>query len=869
MVSDDIEAQLRQINSWLNQSDWEDDERAERAIADLQQSPDKYIDSTLPAKTNWQIFKDRLGLRTSGEAAQWVRDTADQEVSRAREWIQEQLEAYGFDTVYDAYQRRESGEYPDWLADSLDDIAAETHPDFVVAEIENYVSNRLDEINSQLFDTDDTDTDAARRRREAAEAAEQAVWATISNKLGMRVDGPEDFFEKWQRRLEAAGGDGATIRRVRIDLKLNADDTIGTLFTGPGTTTYRDYLDPVRERWQAELDLEKIRAQRGNPRRTIGYMTVDIDAEEIIEIDLSEGRERFGAGGPPQPPSPRAGWQRGSVDEASGEVSYTIPTGQTIGEGAVKTTLSVAEVADDPVQYDVFVVETDVDGETVASTDVRTGIPTINAAHDTARRYMENNPFDPTEAVSQTQLADALREVFAGIAGGVEVFLDETTEDEMERATRAIESDVAPEIAQQVADAFAAAQPQLVREALAAEEQERERGDRPLAALLAALEPSGYDAPAPAFVSEGESTDAVRELSAREQDARSRLREIIRTGDPDMDRRDFLAMVIEILESGDRGDYVRIRQDDLDVLSPQLRSQLADAAREARTEWLRETAEQSDFPSVRRKVENAETANTAFVRKLLRILDPDRREENDGTFDAEELRELREYATDVRDAFLSRLEARLEELQGGGRTESQAGGVGGFSEGQAEPGLSPDDVDEFIESAAREQGGDDPTGTVRDESYLSGEPVLRDLGLEKKFERLVNDIGWRRKFPQTDWEAYWRLTDAEQNRRFDGSVERWLRTWVRNGTIDRSQLANRGFPMRVIPSAEDADFMNIERRRERRDSGIYDPDVEVDESDLTEGERRMRDALRGDDDADADDDTDDDMDAAGDFFGRL
>lgn len=859
-----ISALWNQIVNWMDGARWENPDKVERVVEDISQGPDKFIDSTLSAKAQYERLKQQYGLKTAGDLDTLLKDTEAQEIDNAQRWLRNTLDERGFDAVIDAY--REEGTYDEELAQSLEDLVEFTHPDLVLTEIENYVSNRFGEAGVSTWGADDIDIEdeSDRAFNEGYEVAQNEVWRDISRRLGMNVTSKDEFFDAWQRRLDAASGEDVVERRLEIRVKPEVDGQISTFVDGPGDRFYTEFKQPARERWTAELDQERIR-EAPRSKYLIGYMTVRED--EVIEVDLSEGRERFGATAPPEPPGGRAGWQSAHAEyDAADDVAgaWGIQAATQRGEGAVDTRLLVERDPDRDERWRVRVVERDADGEAVASAVESEGIPTREAAFATATRYMDQNEFDPRDALTQTQLVDSLTEVFRGIAGGFEAFMDETSDDTIETATTALERGADPQTADTIASAFEAAEPALIQEALAEEEQAvSDPADRTLARFLDTL--PGYDPPSPAFVSEG--GDVGRQLTDEEQAAVSRIREVIRTGDASMDRRTFIETITDVLRSGDASQYPRVDQSDLDVLTPEKREELAAVAEEALDTWLRENADMSDFPDVDRTVQQAEDRGTKNrVRKLIRILSPNESEKNNGTFDEDELRELRENATDARDDFLARLRRRLESLQSGGRGER---GVGGFSSGQAEPGLSPDDVDEFIEGAGSYQGDRDPSNQVEDESHVSGDRILRDLNIEKKFERLVRDIGWRRKFPHTDWEGYWRLTDAEKKRLWDNDVAGWVRTWVRNGTIDRSMLVNRGFPDRLIPSEEDEQFMSIDQRRERRERDPWNTDDDVDDSELTPGERKVRDAItpdRDDDDDSTDDDDDEGASALGGFF---
>lgn len=250
------------------------------------------VDSTLPARQNWEIIKDKFNLVTKGELQELIRAREEQEVERVREEIRDQLETYGIEDVADAINQR-PGAPPD-LQRRVDDVLDEYPPDVYDVEIANEVAGILDVLGG---DFRVAESQRLERLEEEAQAvrdpveARQEVLNEFERAFGQRFDDVGDAVRSIRERIEQARGERLEIAPI---MARRAGESIRVQIADG-------------EAFQEFEELVSRRVRRGiafgaeEPRVNTEVGEISLRGGELEAIDLTAGVERFGHGEPEIP----------------------------------------------------------------------------------------------------------------------------------------------------------------------------------------------------------------------------------------------------------------------------------------------------------------------------------------------------------------------------------------------------------------------------------------------------------------------------------------------------------------------------------------------------------------------------------------
>jgi len=349
--------------------------------------------------------------------------------------------------------------------------------------------------------------------------------------------------------------------------------------------------------------------------------------------------------------------------------------------------------------------------------------------------------------------------------------LNEFTEEEIDNLVDAIfRGQVSVEFEEELIEAIQEADPTL-REDLVAEMEAFGRLEDVLPGVERSQPPVG---PLPGIPEEEE--PAIRERTQAERETRQRLIDLIEANVDDVEVLLDIARALEQREAAISGLF---SQDRIDTLSEMDLEELVDRAREAAR--TAKPLELEDFPALERALRRGGGRDVSYFENIIAELEGDRRVQTlrrQGV-DTEAVAEIREMHPNVVDEAVAVARQNISDLRG-----------------------PPAPAVEEVPEIERPQVGRPALGRQEpfvDESYISGEEIVRDPGFEEWFVTLAVELGRARDFSHASKsiasrpEEFFQLTAAEQRRFFDATPESWLRRWINEDVVTESQLLDRGF----------------------------------------------------------------------------
>lgn len=263
---DRIEAIASQIANWMDGVNWEDPEAAAAAQEKLfEGGVDAFIDPSLSASANYEIFKDEFSLRTGEDAIKEQRDAEEQMVDSARRAVRRQLEEYGIDTVAAVLADSEppSGISQEQFEEARQDVQSvldEFPPDIYDEEIQNRVGQVFDELGGDFTVVSESLLEAIRQDEGEQADVEQVrgeVVNEISRAFGQNFDSVEDAIERLRSRLGDIERVEGTVRFLTDEDRLEVSPASGSI---EATTE-----DVIGQRVIDSVDLSAFRNPQGLP----------------------------------------------------------------------------------------------------------------------------------------------------------------------------------------------------------------------------------------------------------------------------------------------------------------------------------------------------------------------------------------------------------------------------------------------------------------------------------------------------------------------------------------------------------------------------------------------------------------------------
>lgn len=689
-------------------------------------------------------------------------------------------DAFGFDVVQDAIvECRNELQGPSFEEESYEiDLLHRLRENFDIGPATS-VDSAFEAIQEQI------DTAEAHGRAQALNRFQRA--------FGVRFESIDDAINRLQDRIEKGKGPSVRSGTVRVYHK-EGDERPSVNIRGEAD--FSPYKGQVRERVEAELDWRNIQSAGW-----VGVGHVRLEDDELVSVDLSEGREKIGATGPRPGPARVAGWYKTS--EAEDEVRYEKNQPMSTTDGVVGTGLVIREAAGG---WAVERQDLDADGDVVDSQVAHSNVPDRETALDHAERFMDDHPFDPD--AQPVDVAAEMDELTERAEFGIDRLYDETDPATLADVATAIENETVDEDSlARLATAIENFDPYIISLRLAEEQEDADRRTE-FRTFLEAI--PGYSPPE----ARGHAgPEPVEFRDPEQQRVFDEVRESLQTVPPTFqdDPIEYYERMIRALERGDASD-IHISQADFDRLSTDDRDELLEIAH-AQFGTAESTEGIEDFPGVGDAVEQAWRSTLAYVNAVIEELEQER---DPHRIPADEIKRI-QRAPDAKEAALDQLRERKRELESDDRRGDRSRRPGGRGGGRGQdPGMGEDEFREFQEEAARRQaggpsggrgrgaGGGPGGGPRRDESRVDDSVVERwSPQVEETFLNLAKDVGWRRKFDAQNPDLYFRLTPRQQRQRYDFTPEEFMAYLIRKEEIGIANLRNRGFPDRVIQDVQE------------------------------------------------------------------
>lgn len=790
----------------MNQANWVDTDRADRALMEIQEGGlDKWIssDPSTPyieeATRVYEDLKRQFNLTTQGDLDDQLANMEAMQRQQVEREIRAQIDEFGVETILDALEHHD--DVSPEAQQRVDDVLADLPPDVYDEMVEEQLVTLVNRWREDITMVEEGQLDAAERR--GRRLAERQLLDRIGRRLGINVNSADDVMDAIEDRLANAGQSEAT-RSGTIRMRHRASEDLPDV-RFDGSVDFTPWRSQVRERIMAEMDW---RALREGSYHDVGIIrTVD---GELSTIDLARGREKAGATGPAAAPARVAGWLKTS--ETTDRVEYHMGNALVRAEGVTATRL-VVEHGGDGGTWHLVRLDVTADDEVVSSTEVARGMPDRDTALDRASFWMQDHPFDPD--ARPLNVGPELEEVLDRAQFSAKRLYEETDAETFDALREAIDAGDLPREDLSTLVGVLDAYPPADLSTILALEQDDDAVGAEFSRFLGAL--PDYDPPsARGFSGAGE----VEYRSPQRQAAFNRIRDALEhlPGAFKDDPQSYYDRWMEALMRGDASG-VEITQTEMDRLSTKDREDLRDVARSQYDAAL-DDAGLDAFPSTREAIKQARTSNRAFVKA---VIDEIERERDPERIDADEIERLGRAPRAKKEA-LDQLKDRINELDRGGSQGNRyrrgsGGGSGGPNRGQ-DPGMSDDEFQNIQDEADRRGmdlgggptssggggrggggGGRAPGGRRRDESRLDGTDIERwHPAVEEAFSNVVRDLGWLRKFDMdtNNLNLYFQLTPAQQRRHYDFTPASWLAYQIRSENIEFARLRARNLPPELL-----------------------------------------------------------------------
>lgn len=299
MSNERIQAIANQISVWLGNTRFIEEEiggpgDVDLVIEEILSNPDKYIDTTLSASANYQIIKEEFNLRTTADLEAQLAAMESAERDQIVREIRDQVREYGIDDVVDAVDG--SPGTPPELQQRVDDVLDHVPPDVYRAEIEQQVHDLFRALGEPV--TIVPESEREQREQRASDVAERRVREdvldTLRRELGLAFGDVDEAAEEIRRRLRE--GQTADIRTGEIHVEVRPGDVsvvVPDEFDEWRGAALRQINRELRiERAQELVDPDARDAFSDRARVRVGTIVTRDGA--LAEIDLAEGRDRFG-----------------------------------------------------------------------------------------------------------------------------------------------------------------------------------------------------------------------------------------------------------------------------------------------------------------------------------------------------------------------------------------------------------------------------------------------------------------------------------------------------------------------------------------------------------------------------------------------